>query len=312
MSDWNDLKYFLAVARHGSTLAAAKALRVSQSTVHRRLDILEKSIGRRLVKRLATGYRLTELGEEMRAYAESVEDAVAAFTRRVHATETELIGTIRITCPEAVGYRLMRSPLPEKFGAAFPHLRLEFVMTDRVVDLAKGQADVAIRAVTPVERDLVGRKIADCPWAIFASRAYRDKYGALERREELNGHAIVGFDGVLQEHSAGRWLRAVAPQARVAARATSIPAVVLAVKSGAGLAPLPVIVGDQDSDLVEVLSPLPDLSTPFHLVIHEDMRQTPRVRSFFDFVVREIALVRSVLEGCALDRHKGSMSASDH
>lgn len=297
MLDWNDLKHFLAVARHGSTLAAAKALRVSQSTVHRRLETLEKSLGRRLVKRHPSGYRLTELGGEILAYAEAVEDAVVALERRMKASETELIGTVRVTCPEAVGYRLMRSALPEKFSVAFPKLSLEFVMSDRIIDLAKGQADVAIRAGQPSEKHLVGRKIADSPWAVFASRTYLEKHGRLTDRRDINRHSVIGFEGALQEHSAGRWLRAVAPEARIAARATSIPAVVLAVKSGAGLAPLPVIVGEQDKDLVEALPPLPDLSTPFHILMHEDMRQAPRVRAFFDFVAREIGLVRSVLEG---------------
>jgi DNA-binding transcriptional LysR family regulator len=191
----------------------------------------------------------------------------------------------------------MRSALPEKFSAAFPKLRLEFVMSDRIIDLSKGQADVAIRAGQPSEKQLFGRKIADSPWAVFASRAYLEKHGPLTERRDINHHTVVGFEGALQEHSAGRWLRAVAPEARIAARATSIPAVVLAVKSGAGLAPLPVIVGVQDNDLVEALPPLTDLSTPFHILIHEDMRRAPRVRAFFDFVVREIGLVRSVLEG---------------
>lgn len=297
MLDWNDLKHFLAVARHGSTLAAAKALRVSQSTVHRRLEVLEKSLGRRLVKRYPSGYRLTELGEEIRAYAERVEDAVAALERRMKASETELSGTVRVTCPEAVGYRLMRSALPAKFSAAFPKLRLEFVMSDRIVDLAKGQADVAIRAEQPSEPHLVGRKIADAAWAVFASRAYLKKHGCLTEPRDINRHTVVGFEGPLQEHSAGRWLRAVAPEARIAARADSIPAVVLAVKSGAGLAPLPIIVGEQDPDLVKALPVLPDLSTPFHVLVHEDMRQAPRVRAFVDFIVREIGLVRSALEG---------------
>jgi DNA-binding transcriptional LysR family regulator len=75
MFNWNDLKHFLAVARHGSTLAAAKTMRVSQSTVHRRLEALEKSLGRRLVKRHPSGYRLTGLGEEIRAYDDAVEEA---------------------------------------------------------------------------------------------------------------------------------------------------------------------------------------------------------------------------------------------
>jgi DNA-binding transcriptional LysR family regulator len=297
MLDWNDLKYFLAVARQGSTLAAAKALRVSQSTVHRRLEALEKALGRRLVKRHPSGYRLTEIGQEIRACAEGVEDAVAALERQMKASDTELTGTVRVTCPEAVGYRLMRSALPERFSLAFPKLRLEFVMSDSVVDLAKGQADVAIRAGQSNDKHLIGRKIADAPWAVFASRAYLEKHGRLAERCDINRHAVVGFEGPLQEHSAALWLRAVAPQARIAARATSIPAVALAIKSGAGLAPLPIIVGEQDSDLIEALPPLTDLSSPFYLLIHEDMRQAPRIRAFFDFVVREIGLVRSALEG---------------
>lgn len=295
--DWNGLRYLLAVARQGSTLSAAKALRVSQSTVHRRLEALEKSLGRRLVMRHPSGYRLTELGEEIRGYAEEVEDAVAALERRTRASDTELTGTVRVTCPEAVGYRLMRSALLEKFNIAFPKLRVEFVMTDNIVDLAKGHADVAIRAGRPSETNLVGRKIAESPWAVFATRGYLEKHGRLTELRDMNRHTVVDFAGPLQDHSAGRWLRAVAPQAQIAARATSIPAVVLAIKSGAGLAPLPVIVGEQDIDLIKALPRLPDLSTPFHLVIHEDMRQTPRVRAFFDFAVREIRLVRSVLEG---------------
>jgi DNA-binding transcriptional LysR family regulator len=83
MFDWNDLKYLLAVARAGSTLAAAKSLRVNQSTVHRRLQELEKRLGCELVKRYPTGYRLTELGEHVHAYATRVEEAVANFERSV-------------------------------------------------------------------------------------------------------------------------------------------------------------------------------------------------------------------------------------
>ena len=109
MFDWNDLRHFLAVARHGSTLAAAKALKVSHSTVHRRVEELEKNVGRKLVKRHSTGYGLTELGHEMRAYAERVEDTVLAFERRLAASETNLVGVLRVTCPEAFGSRLMRS-----------------------------------------------------------------------------------------------------------------------------------------------------------------------------------------------------------
>lgn len=297
MQDWDDLRYFLAVARKGSTLAAAKVLAVSQSTVHRRVQALEKQLGRQLVRRHPTGYRLTELGEAMQGYAEAVEDAVAAFERRLAADRKELSGTVRVTCPEAVGYRLMRSSLPDKFNTLFPALRVEFIMSDKLVDLAKGQADIAIRAAAATDNALVGRKIAASPWAVYASRSYVERHGSPERREDINQHTVVRFDGEMSDHAAARWLHSVAPNAKVAARATSLPTMLLAVKSGIGLAPLPLIVGENESELVRLLGPLPDLNTQFYLLMHRDMKRTPRVRAFFDFIVDEIESVRAILEG---------------
>jgi DNA-binding transcriptional LysR family regulator len=143
--DWNDLKYFLAVARNGSTLAAAKALRTSQSTVHRRLQELERRLGHPLIKRHPTGYRITELGSLMVTHAERVEQAAVSFERNITASDHNLFGTVRLTCPEAFGYRLMRSNVLDKFTARFPSLQVEFVMSDKLLDLSKGEAEIAIR-----------------------------------------------------------------------------------------------------------------------------------------------------------------------
>ena len=144
MFDWNDLRHFLAVARYGSTIAAAKALNVNQSTVHRRLDELEKRLGRQLIVRQPTGYKLTELGQDMVTYAEQVEDAVQTFERRLAASGTGLTGSIRLTCPEAVGVRLLHSPFIAKFYERYPDSRVDFVISDKLLDLAKGEADIAI------------------------------------------------------------------------------------------------------------------------------------------------------------------------
>src|SRR6476469_3632776 len=110
MFDWNDLRHFLAVARHGSTIAAAKALNLSQSTVHRRLAELEKRIGRNVVIRNATGYRLTEVGVALQPWAEQVENAVGALERYLATADDAPTGAIRVTCSESIGYRLMQSP----------------------------------------------------------------------------------------------------------------------------------------------------------------------------------------------------------
>ncbi|MEO8316859.1 MAG: LysR family transcriptional regulator, partial [Bradyrhizobium sp.] len=107
--DWNDLRHFLAVARHQSTIAAGKALGLSQSSVHRRVGELERRLGRQLVTRQPSGYRLTEFGEALLPYAERVEGAVADLERRVTDTARELTGVIRVTCPEPIVYRMTQS-----------------------------------------------------------------------------------------------------------------------------------------------------------------------------------------------------------
>jgi len=297
--DWNDLKYLLAVGRCGSTLSAAKSLGLSQSTVRRRLEELERRAGRQLVKRVRSGYQLTELGAELSPLVERVEEAVAAIERRLSATETDLVGNIRVTCPEGLGARLMRSGLVDKFCARFPGLRVEFVMTEKLLDLAKGEADIAIRAAEPTPADgvLFGRKIAESPWALYASRSYVERYGAIRTIEDINKHAIVRYDGEMADCRVARWLRAVAPNAHVAARGDSLAALTMAVKSGAVTAPLPFMIGENEDDFVCLFGPIPELKYSFYLLMHKDLKRTPRVRAFFDFVVDEADAIRRMLVG---------------
>jgi DNA-binding transcriptional LysR family regulator len=295
MFDWNDLRYFLAVARHGSTTAAAKALHLSQSTVHRRLAELERRMGRHVVIRHPTGYRLTELGHELHPLAEQVEDAVATLERHLTATDDAPTGSVRVTCSESIGYRLTRSRLLDTFHARHPGLRVELVMSDRFLDLAKGEADIAMRAGVPDDDQLVGRKIADVAWALFGSRAYVERHGRVERIEDLDRHAVIEFDGDIKDHHAAQWLRSVAPHATVAARSNTVPGLMMTVRSGAGLAPLPMPLAARETELVRVLGPLPGLFSPIYLLTHPDLRRTPRVRVFFDFIIAELDRVRPIL-----------------
>lgn len=297
MFDWNDLRYFLAVAHHKSTLAAGRALKLSQSTVHRRLEELERRIGRRLVKRHPTGYRLTELGQEMLPYAERIEQAVSAFEQHLEASKRDVLGVIRVTCPEPLVYRITQSSLLDRFHARYPGLRVEFVMSDKYLDLAKGEADVALRSGDTVDEELVGRKIADSIWAVYASRKYIERHGKPARVEDLDQHLLVGFDEKMTEHRAARWLRQVAPNAKIVARNDSVLGLVYAVKSGVGLAPLPTALGDAEEDLVRVLGPIPELARIWRLLAHPDLRRTPRVSAFFDFITGEIEALRPILTG---------------
>lgn len=265
--------------------------------MHRRLEELERRLGRQLVVRHASGYKLTEVGQDMMVCAAHVEDAALEFERRLAASDLGLAGTVRVTCPIAAGARLMRSPLMTKFSACYPNVRVEFILNDKLFDLAKSEADVAIRSTAPYDDALFGRKIADCRWAIYASRVYVQRHGGVENVSDLGRHAVALLDVESRHHVTKGWLETVSPKARVAARCNSMTALVSAARSGVGLVALPMIVAEGEQDLVLVYGPVPDLTTNFYLLIHRDMRGTPRIRALFDFMVENAPAIRSLLRG---------------
>lgn len=294
MLDWNDLKYFVAIARHGSTVAAGKALGQNQSTVQRRLVELEQRLGRPVVVRHTTGYRLTDFGQELLTYAARVEAAVVELERHVSDTARDRSGLIRITCPEPIMQRMM--PLIEQFHARYPKLRVEFVMSDRYLDLTKGDADVAFRS-GDTEDELVGRKIADSIWAVYASHDYIARHGKPNRIEDLAQHALVSLDEAMSKHRVVKWLQEAAPGAKIVARNNSVLGLLYAVKSGVGIGPLPTPIAEAHPELERVLGPIPELARSWRLLTTAELRHTPRIAAFFDFMMGERDALKSILTG---------------
>jgi DNA-binding transcriptional LysR family regulator len=297
MFDWSDLRYFLAVAREGSTLAASRALATSQSTVQRRLTELERKLGCKLFERHVGGYRLTEFGQQMLPSAERVEQAAIDFEHQKAAIERSETGIIRLTCPEPIMTRLTQSRLLDRFHDRHPGFRVEFVMNDKYLDIAKGDADVALRSGDTDDGALVGRKVADSLWAVYASRGYIERNGRPASVDDLKGHPLVGFEDTMSKHRLAIWLAEIAPQAKLAARVNSVLGLVAAAKSGVGVAALPTALGDAEADLVQVLGPVPALQRSWRLLTHPALRNTRRVAAFFEFVNEELAALRPILTG---------------
>jgi len=295
--DWNDLRFLIAVADTGSTLAAARALGVNQSTVQRRLAELEARLGHRLVERLPSGYRLTDLGAAALPRARSVAAAIEDFAQSVRTLGRAGQGVVRVTCPEPIAFRLNQSGLLDRFHAAHPGLKVEFVLSDKYVDLAKGEADVALRSGDTDDSVLVGRKIADSLWAIYASRNYVAAHGAPGSASDLARHPLIGFEETMTRHRAVTWLREVAPNATYAARNTSVLGLIYAAKAGVGVAALPMSLGDAETDLVRAFGPVPELTRPWRILAHPDQRNAPGVAAFFDFILRETEALRPILSG---------------
>ena len=295
--NWDDLKHLLAVARHGSSLAAGRALGVDQSTVQRRLQELERRIGQALVQRQPNGYRLTAFGLALLPHAEQVEQAVKAFEQHIATAAADVAGVIRVTCPEPIVLRITQSPLLDRFRALYPALQVHFVMSDKYVDLMQGEADVAFRSGDTDDSELVGRKIGDSIWAVYASRTYIQRHGRPERLEDLAQHALVGFDDTMAKHRIAAWLRKIAPGAVLVARSNSVLGLVYSAKAGVGVAPLPTALGDAEPDLVRVIEPVAELSRIWRMLTTPELRRTPRVSAFFDFIVSEIDTLRPILTG---------------
>jgi len=144
---------------------------------------------------------------------------------------------------------------------------------------------------------LVGRKIADSIWAIYASRSYIERNGKPERVEDLPQHPLVSLDESMKGHRVVTWFRDKVPDGKIVARNNSVLGLMYAVKSGVGIGPLPTPIADADSDLVRVLGPIPELSRSWRLLAHPDVRRTPRVAAFFDFIVGEKEALKSILAG---------------
>jgi DNA-binding transcriptional LysR family regulator len=297
MFDWNDLKFFLAVARHGGTLAASRVLGMDSSTVQRRLGELERRIGQPLVKRQTTGYRLTDFGQALLPAAQAVEQAVLAFEQQVARTQRETAKVLRLTCPEPLVYRITNAKLLDQFHARHPQVHVEFVMSDRYVDLAKGEADIALRSGDTDDNTLVGRKIGDSLWAVYASKPYIERHGQPERVEDLAEHALVGFDESLRNHRASVWLREVAPHAKLAARSDSVLGLLYSAKAGIGVAPLPTALGDAEPDLVRVLGPVDALTRIWRVLTTPELRHTPAVEALFDFLTEDTERLRPIITG---------------
>lgn len=291
MFDWDDLKPLLAVHHHGSTLAAGRALGVNQSTVQRRLLELERRLGQVLVVRQASGYALTAFGSELIPLAEVVEAAVLQLQVKAEGRDREGRAIIRLTCPEPVVSRL--TPLIELFHARRPDLRAQFVTSDRYLDLLKGDADIAFRS-GDTDEALVGRKVADSIWGVYASPAYVAAHGRPPSVADLGAHPIFSLDASLSKHRMLLWLDEVAPSAQVAGRSSSILGLVDAVKGGGGLAALPCVIGDA-AGLERVLGPVAELGRAWRLLTHPELRRAPRIAAFFDFVEAERDRVAAAL-----------------
>jgi DNA-binding transcriptional LysR family regulator len=294
--DWNDIRYFVAVARAGSTLAAAEGLKVNQSTVARRIGALEQALGLKLFERLHSGYRLTDAGREILPIAERLELEAKTILRLAEQRARRIAGTVRVTTNEPLA-NLFLSPCIREFTDLYPDVRIEVVVANEALDLARGEADIALRAGTqPGTGNLLVRKLRDLQWSVYSSRDYARRHGCPRSMQDLAGHAVVGGDAALERVPGPAWLERLAGSERVVARSNSVTHMVAAIKAGLGLGALPCTLGELDPELIRCIEPPPELDSPLWLITRADLADEPRIRTFTAFMSARIVSMRHLFE----------------
>ena len=293
MYDWNDLKAFLAVAETGSTLSAAQSMRVSQTTVARRIAALEEATGLNLFERRQAGYALTPVGEAMMASAIAVRDAADRFGEAAGARSRDAGGTVSLTTMEIFAVTIL-PPILRDLRAVHPGIHIHLDTADEPRDLAAGAADIAIRSSKqPSGGGLVGRRIADNPWTVYCSRDYADLHGIPHTREELATHPFIGGGSYVWEPYQA-WLKQYRLEDSVVMKYDTGTGLLAGVRSGMGLTILPAFIADHEPDLIRCIPPKNEDTTGLWLLTHERLRHVPRVRLVLDFLAAELTkLARS-------------------
>ncbi|WP_338664652.1 LysR family transcriptional regulator [Pararoseomonas sp. SCSIO 73927] len=292
--DWNDLRYFLAVARSSSLTQASADLRVSQSTVSRRIAELEASIGMTLFQRHQTGYFLTDEGRVVLRHAELVEDSVMALERGAAGLDKKPTGTVRLATSENLATDLIIPALPA-FRDRYPGICLEIVTSTVAAELGRREADIALRVVRPTRGNLKVRRVGHMTYSVYGSRDYVEKHPVIEG-EPLGGRHFIAWDDSHAYMPAAAWLSREHPGCKIALVTSSLPTQIAAVRAGLGLAVIPDFLAVED-DFVRLIPPDQMFSAEVWLVTHADLVASARVRAVSDFLADQVMAANPALSG---------------
>lgn len=275
--NWDNLRYVLMVAEKGSIAAAARELRVNRTTVLRRINSFQDNLSCRIFERSESGYILTPEAEKMIDAAREVENTIFNMQRQIAGRELRLEGELRVTTTDTLIVSVI-GPHLASFHRKHPHIVVNVVMTNNILDLNRRDADVAVRPTGAPDGHLVGRRLADIQFAIYASPDYLGSCNA----DRLDQHSWIGFETELQSTLPGKWLDNNIPVEKICLRGDSFIALKVASENGMGLSLLPHYLGDSSRYLQKLPIAIEELNTGLWLITHPDLNRSAKVHAFMD------------------------------
>ncbi|SDJ11970.1 LysR family transcriptional regulator [Billgrantia gudaonensis] len=294
--DWDNLRLFLAIARAGTLAGAARALGVNHSTIFRRLKALEAGLEVRLFDRLAQGYVPTAAGEMLLKHAERVEEEAQAIERELGGQDVRLSGRVVVTTTDTLANAFL-APVFQGFIERYPGIELELLSVSAFLELARREADIAIRPTQAPPENLIGRRVGTIRWGVYGAREYLQDRPALEDPARPEGHRFVGGNEMIRHLASSRWLDERVPPEAFALRTNSVVAALGAARAGVGLAVVPHYMARQENELECVLAIGPEVATDLWLLVHPDLRHSARIRAFMSFAAEEVRQRQAELEG---------------
>lgn len=295
--NWDDLKFFLEVARTRKASSAAKRLAVDYTTVSRRITSLENSLGTLLFeKSRGNGFILTAEGQRLLGYAESIESTLHLACEQVSGSGLALSGHIRIGCTEGFGSFFI-TPQLSHFLDDYPDISVDILPLPHFISLSKREADIVIALERPEHGPYVCCKLCDYNLRLYATQEYLDNHAPLNSSADLAEHKFISYVDDLAFSSELLYLSNLLPGAQAQLRSTSVIAQYLAALQGRAVAILPCFLAAQDSRLIPVLADEVNITRHFWMYCREDLRKLKRITVLWDYIREVTELNQGLLLG---------------
>ena len=284
--NWDDMRFFLALCRTHSFVSAASELKVTHSTVARRISALEASLQTQLFQRTEKGCQITSAGEALLPYAERLESTVINLEESISGKDNQLSGYVRIGTPDGIGNSFLASRL-SKFQINLPALEIELIPVPMYYSLSKREIDILITVQRPKAGKFVARKLTQYKLGLFATREYLESRQEIIKREDLRGHRFIGYIDDLLFDQDLRFMDEFYPGLKIKFRTSTVLAQMNAVAAGAGIGVIPYFMAHTEEKLVPVL-PDQSIERAYWLQVNPDSKQIARVRTTIDFIASQI------------------------
>jgi DNA-binding transcriptional LysR family regulator len=291
---WDDVRFFLAVARAGSLSGAARALGVGHVTVGRRITLLEKRLGVTLLNRTPDGFATTSAGQAILRECAAMESAAMDLERIVAGRDSHIAGSVRVTTTEALAYQLV-APATAALHETHPELRVDLITGARSLDIARREADLAVRFARPSASDLVCRKLGEVSFCLYASTRYLASLGIPKRGQGLAGFDLIAFTGAPTAMSPF-FMDESLEGARIALRCDNPLIQVRAAASNVGIVEAACFLGDSSPDLVRVWPDEAPTRRAVWLIMHQDMQRAARINAVSTVITAAFRRQRRILE----------------